>query len=110
MTRSLPLAAALVALAVPSSAYASCGSAFCSINTNWNVQSAWTEPGTRFDLRYEFIDQDQPRPHGHDVAVGELPRHHDEVETINPTTFATIDNSFARNWGLRVSLPIEMRD
>jgi len=26
-------------------AAASCGSAFCMVNTNWNAQGAWIEPG-----------------------------------------------------------------
>ena len=49
------------AFAWSAAAVASCGSAFCSINTNWDLHSASTEPGLRVDLRYEYIDQDQPR-------------------------------------------------
>ena len=38
-------------------ALASCGSAFCVLNTNWNTQGIPNEPGTvRVDLRYEFVD------------------------------------------------------
>ena len=55
----LLLAAAL--LAATAEANAGCGAAFCSLNADWNIQGAWLESGGRFDLRYEFIDQDQPR-------------------------------------------------
>jgi hypothetical protein len=85
---------------------AGCGSAFCSLNTNWSTQGAWTEPGGRFDLRYEFIDQDQPRTGTEDVGVGQIPRHHDEVRTINRNTIAGFDYTFDANWGVGVQLPV----
>ena len=34
------------------SAYASCGAAFCTLNTHWETQGAWTDSGMRLDLRY----------------------------------------------------------
>jgi hypothetical protein len=43
------------------------------INTNWNAQGQWTEPGARFDLRFEYIDQDQPMAGSRKVGVGEIP-------------------------------------
>jgi hypothetical protein len=55
MMKKLSLA---FALCTPLSAAASCGSAFCTVDTNWNVQGIWTEPAPRFDLRYESITQD----------------------------------------------------
>ena len=55
------------------------------------MQEAWTEPGLRLDLRYEFIDQDQPRHGSNKVGVGELSQHHDEVRTINRNWLATLD-------------------
>jgi len=48
--KRLLLYAALALPALPASA--SCGAAFCSLNTNWDVQGAVTEPGLRADLRY----------------------------------------------------------
>ena len=86
------VAAILLAAAVDASA--GCGSAFCSLNTNWSTQSAWAEPGGRFDLRYEFIDQDQPRSGTNKVGVGEVPRDHDEVRTINRNFIAGFDYIF----------------
>ena len=98
------LVAALLAAAVD--ADAGCGSAFCSLNTNWSTQGAWTESGGRFDLRYEFIDQDQPRAGTNNVAVGQIPRDHDEVRTINRNIIAGFDYTFDPNWGIGVQLPV----
>ncbi len=101
------LVAALLATAVE--ANAGCGSAFCSLNTNWSAQGAWTESGGRFDLRYEFIDQDQPRAGTQKVGVGQIPRDHDEVQTINRNIIAGFDYTFNPNWGIGVQLPVVNR-
>ena len=45
----------------PLTAKASCGSAFCPLHTEWDIQGAAVEHGTRLGLRFEYIDQDQPR-------------------------------------------------
>jgi opacity protein-like surface antigen len=38
-------------------------------STLTGLQGVWTQPGSHFDLRYEYIDQDQPLPTGKiDVA------------------------------------------
>ena len=84
---------------------ASCGAAFCLVNTNWSVQGVWNEPGLRTDLRYEYIDQDQPRTGTRDIAVGEIPHHHDEVRTINRNLFATFDYGFTQNLGASLVVP-----
>jgi len=86
-------------------ANASCGSAFCLVNTNWGAQGVWTEPGWRADLRYEYINQDQPRSGTQNVAVGEIAQHHDEVQTVNRNLFATLDYGFSPKWGAAVIIP-----
>jgi hypothetical protein len=93
------------AAAFSGTAQASCGSAFCMVNTNWSNQGVWTEPGARFDLRYEYINQDQPRAGRDKVGVGEIPAHHDEVQTVNRNYFATVDYGFNDSWGASVTLP-----
>jgi hypothetical protein len=102
--------AAFAAFALPLAAHASCGAAFCMVNTGWSAQGAWTEPGTRFDLRYEYIDQDQPMSGKDKVGVGQVPRHHDEVSTLNQNLVATLDHGFGANWGVNVSLPVVKRE
>jgi hypothetical protein len=98
------------AIAWSAAAVASCGSAFCSVNTNWDLHSAVSEPGARVDLRYEYIDQDQPRHHGKKVDVGEIPRHHDEVYTRNRNWIGTFDYTFNADWGLTVLAPFVDRE
>jgi len=90
-------------------AHASCGAAFCSINTSWDVQGAWLEPGARFDLRYEYIKQDQPMSGSKRVAVGEIPRHHDEVVTRNQNWLPSLDYTLDQDWGLNALLPVVHR-
>ena len=92
------LLAAVFACAVALDAGASCGTAFCMVNTNWNVQGVWTEPGLRLDLRFEYIDQDQPRSGSERVGVGEIRQHHDEIRTINRNWLATLDYTFNEAW------------
>jgi hypothetical protein len=97
------VAGAFCALALD--AAASCGSAFCLINTDWSVQGAYTESGLRFDLRYESIDLDQPRNGRDRVSVGEIPRHHDEVETRNRNLVGTFDWNLSPAWGVSLAIP-----
>jgi len=96
-------AGAVGALSLP--AAASCGAAFCLVNTDWSVQGTWVDQGVRGDLRYEYIDLDQPRTGTHDIGVGEVPRHHDEVETRNRNLVATFDWGLSQRWGVNVVLP-----
>jgi hypothetical protein len=91
-------------------ASASCGSAFCTINTSWDVQGPQAASGSRFDLRYEAITQNQPRRGSRDIAFGEIPRHHDEVSTRNRNWLATYERALGAHWGMSVSLPLVRRE
>src|SRR4051812_1621400 len=101
--RTSMAAALLAALSLP--AAASCGSAFCLVNTDWSVQGTWVDTGVRGDLRFEYIDLDQPRTGTHNVGVGEIPRHHDEVETRNRNLVATFDWGLSPQWGVNLVIP-----
>ncbi|HUP94428.1 MAG TPA: transporter [Burkholderiales bacterium] len=87
-------------------ALASCGSAFCMVNTNWNLQGLAPEPGLRLDLRFEYIDQDQPVTASRRIGFGEIRRHHDELRTINRNWLATLDYTFNQDWGVAITLPL----
>jgi hypothetical protein len=103
--RWLLACAGTLLFAATGEASASCGSAFCMVNTNWGVQGVWNEPGIRADFRLEYIDQDQPRAGTNDVAVGAIARHHDEVRTINRNVFATFDYGISDALGVSVVVP-----
>ena len=106
----LLLAVAIAALSIISmQARASCGSAFCLVNTNWDTHGAWVSPGWRLDLRYESIHQNRLQEGRRQVAAGEVPRDHDEVETSNKNWLASIDYTFNSDWGVNVSLPLVKR-
>ena len=103
-----PLAASFAALSIVSSApvLGACGAAFCTVNTSSSVLDAPTEGQTRVDLRFEFIDQNQPRSGSRDVSVGEISSHHDEVRTINRNLIASVDHTFAGGWQFGVTVPL----
>jgi hypothetical protein len=109
MKKILLCGIAALAPALPMAASASCGSAFCTANTNWDVQGAWQEPGWRLDLRYEYIDQDQPMAGSRKVGVGEIPQDHDEVRTVNRNLLSTLDYTVDADWGVTASLPVSQR-
>lgn len=93
---------------VPASA--SCGSAFCSVNSDWTSEVIGAFEGRSFDLRYERILQDQPRAGSRKIAVGEIPHHHDEVRTENRNLLATFSQNFASGWGYSLAVPLVDRD
>jgi hypothetical protein len=105
----LRAAAAALPLAIAIPAQASCGSAFCMVNTNWDTHGAWSQPGWRLDLRYESIKQDKLQEGRRKVAIGEVPRDHEEVETSNRNWLASGDYTFDADWGVNVSLPLVKR-
>jgi hypothetical protein len=103
------VAAALVTIG-SNAAEASCGSAFCFVNTNWSLQGVWTQPGPHVDFRFEYIDQDQPMYGSSKVSVGQIPEHHDEIRTINRNFLTTVDYGFSENWGITAVVPVVDRD
>jgi hypothetical protein len=101
--RASALAGVLAALAPV--AHASCGSAFCSINTDWGAGTTGLTEGSTLDVRYENIRQDQPRAGSRNVAVGEIPHHHDEVHTFNQNLVASYSHTWASGWGISATVP-----
>ncbi len=98
-----------LALCAPLGAAASCGSAFCMVDTQWSMQGVNVTPGTRFDLHYEYINQDRVQNGRRRIGVGEIPRDHDEVQTVNRNFIGTLDHNFDANWGIAATLPIVRR-
>ena len=88
-----------------STAYASCGSTFCTINTGETALGPWVKPGWRFDLHAEYIDQDTLRSGTKKVDPSGEPDEHDEIRTINRNLVALVDYSWTETWGVSVLLP-----
>lgn len=108
---NLPIALGFLITAIGlQNAQASCGASFCTVNTNWNMQGVAVEPGWRFDLRGEYVDQDSPRAGDDKVALGQIRRHHDEVETKNRNVMATLDYAYDDRWGVSVTAPVVERE
>ncbi|WP_420475483.1 hypothetical protein [Noviherbaspirillum sp. ST9] len=95
---------------LPQTALASCGTAFCTVNSNWTSESAITEGGSLLDLRYEYVSQNQPRAGTDDVAVGQIRKHHDEVKTVNRNLLLTYSHTFDAQWGISVTAPVVDRN
>lgn len=108
MSRRIFLVSLLSLLA--SNVHASCGAAFCTLNTSWETQGVSTEPGLRVDLRYEYVNQDQPRAGRDKVSVGEIRQHHDEQRTLNRNVIGTIDYAPSARDGVSIQLPFVRRD
>src|SRR5947199_5890618 len=100
----------LGALLAPFTVSASCGSAFCMVDTQWSMQGVDTSAGTRFDLRYEYINQEKLQNGRSHAGIGEFPRDHDEVSTLNRNFVGTLDHSFNANWGLSATMPVVKRE
>lgn len=104
------LVVAALAVAAPGIGQASCGANFCALNLTRGAHTDTAEPGTRFDLRFEYIDQAQPRVGRDKVSAGALSRHHDEIRTINRNVVAGFDFTLGPDWALSLQLPFVARD
>jgi hypothetical protein len=109
-TGVLAFSGMLLAAGTVQPARASCGATFCSVNTQWETQGAWTEPGLRLNLRYEYTDQDQLRSGADKVEPGGVPGTHDEIRTLNRNLQVGMDYAFNPAWAISVQIPIVQRD
>jgi hypothetical protein len=105
-----PVLVALLLGLFQGNATASCGSAFCSVNTDWDTQTLWAENATRLDVRMEYIRQDQLRS-GTDKATasGEIGEH-DEIKTLNRNFIASLSHAFSPSLSVALQVPLVSRD
>jgi hypothetical protein len=96
----LLLFSALV-LAAPAAGLASCGAENCPLDH----AIRWSQDPFAYEVSYQYLDQDQPRNGTQDVAVGEVPRHHDEVRTLSRVVTARGSYRFAGAWSVGAALP-----
>lgn len=90
-------------------ASANCGSAFCSINTHSETQFDRQNRGFSMNLRYEFVDLDQPREGKNKIGVRGEPEGHDEIETTNRNLILGLEYAFDQHWAVAVQLPFLKR-
>lgn len=91
-------------------AAASCGSAFCSVNTDWDTQTPWNDNATRLDLRMEFIPQNQLRAGANKTRASGEPGEHDEIKTYNRNFIANLSHSISPTLALALQVPFVSRN
>ncbi len=108
-----PLKFALPCLLIANIAHASCGSSYCMVNTNWDVQGLSNDSGLQADLRYSYAKADRWMA-GSSKRATEAPSGSDsEIEnkrTINQQVNLNLDYAINRQWGVTLGLPFVMRD
>jgi hypothetical protein len=101
-------------LSTASSAYAGCGSSFCSVNTHWDTQGLASDDGPRVDLRYSYAKADTPRVGSNKVNNDPaLATAGDEVEnlrTINKLLNLDVDYPVNAQLSVAVAMPLVIRD
>lgn len=100
---------ALAFLLAPGTGAASCGASFCDVNTAWSAHGAWLGAGSRADMRYEFVDQDELRTGSRAVAIGAVRAHHDEVQTVNRNSVFSLERALDPQAALSVAIPVISR-
>ena len=85
-----------------------CSACGCTLSSDWASQGLAASRGWRFDLRYDFFEQDQLREGTHEVSRNdfEFPNER-EVQryTINRNAMFSLDYSPGKDWGVSVALP-----
>jgi len=88
---------------------ASCGAAFCTLNTGWQMQGPAAEPGLSLDLRYDYIAQNRLRSGRRAISPGDVPLETEETKTSNRNLMATFDYATASGGGVTVLVPYVQR-
>jgi len=112
MNRQVAIACSgsLALLAAAGAAQASCGSAFCVLDTNWSTQGVAAAPGTaRLDVHFEFVDQKHLRSGTRQISQADDTADITELRTINRNWVSTLDYALTKNWTVSASLPVVSR-
>jgi len=84
---------------------ASCGQAFCPVETATTTERHPHNGELQLNLIYEFIDMDDPYIGTGSARVGEIPRGHDEQFTRNQTIKFSLDYGITPRLTVGVLLP-----
>jgi hypothetical protein len=107
MHRSSGFAISFLLLAAAPMAQA-CGACGCTLNSDWASQGYSVQPGLRFDLRYDYFNQDQLRSGTSSVDRGSfvLPNGQEiQEKALNRNLTLTLDYSPNADWGMAVAVP-----
>lgn len=100
---------------ISNNSQASCGSTFCSINTEWNEHGV-SRPGWSTDFRYSYSRADTLRSGSNKIVADPTAapyntgKEAENLRTINQLLTASIDYSHDEHWGVMLQLPYVMRD
>jgi hypothetical protein len=98
----------MFASAIAPTAAMACSACGCTLNSDWASQGLAATRGWRFDLRYDFFEQDQLRSGTDSVARSDIALPSDkEVQqyTINRNYTPALDYSPNKDWDFSVALP-----
>ncbi len=97
----------LLALSLNSSGiHASCGAASCPLNLHRYLKRGWLQIG----LTHEYINQDELFVGSDRAFVGAIPRHHDEVQTLNQRTVLNLQYGVSDAIAVKILLPFIHRE
>jgi hypothetical protein len=106
-SRALAAAATIACAQLALPAGASCGSAACLVNTQWQIHGIPTEAGgTLFQLQYDYIKQDTLLAGSRKTSVAPVDADALEQKTLSQTLIASLDYTFDRYWGVTATLPV----
>ncbi len=106
-------------LSTASTAYAGCGSAFCSVNTHWDTQGLASDDGLRIDLRYSYTKANTPRvgsskvnnnPTPADLLAAAAGDEFENLRTVNQTVNLDVDYPINPQMSVSLAVPLVMRD
>jgi hypothetical protein len=86
-----------------------CGACGCTLHSDWATQGYVAGPGFRFDLRYDYFNQDQLRTGTKSVerSTFGVPNEMEiQEKTINRNLTAALDYSPNADWGVTLVVPV----
>ncbi|MDR1968337.1 MAG: TonB-dependent receptor [Burkholderiaceae bacterium] len=89
----------------PSATVLACASCGCSLSSDWDSQGLSSGPGLRFDLRYDYLNQNQVRSGTGKVGTWPVDGHEQELYTRNQYITAALDYSASPDWGVNIQVP-----
>jgi len=106
--RQLSIIAFLIVASFSAASAHACSACGCTLSSDWASQGVAASRGWRFDLRYDFFEQDRLREDMHGVSRSDFDFPNErEVQryTINRNAMFAIDYSPDKDWGVNVALP-----